>query len=100
MRTPTARAARTVRPTPCIRASATHAPWFGWRCPSPSLRGSLPLPACGEGVGVRGDPDSFLHFGEHVFAEPPHFGDHRVGSVAGKIEIDIADAEIAKRPQI
>src|SRR6516162_1871107 len=37
---------------------------------------------------------------QHILAEAPHVGDHRVGGCAFEIEIDIADAEVAERPQI
>src|SRR5215469_3220768 len=43
---------------------------------------------------------SSLNLRQHLFAEATHLGDHRVGAVAGEIEIDVTDAEITVRPQI
>src|SRR5205823_10766814 len=70
MKNPTARAARIARPTPCIQASAMDAP----------LRK--------------------LNLRQHVLAETPHVGGHRVGGSALETEIDMANPEIAERPQI
>src|SRR5262249_12061395 len=48
-----------------------------------------------EGRGEGSRPP--LNLRQHLFAQATHLGDHRIGAVAGEIEVDIADAEIAER---
>src|SRR5713226_5885756 len=88
MRNPTTRAARIARPTPCIRVSATAAPFKRDRGPPARTRAGRP----------RSQVD--LHLRQYVLAETPHVGDHRVGGDAFEAEIDMADTKIAERPQI
>ena len=41
-----------------------------------------------------------LDSAQQILAKAAHPGDHRVGRVAAKIEIDVADPDIAQRPEI
>src|SRR5215831_15484629 len=72
--------------------------------PPGSSRGSTWVPGTGPGTTISPlrfcAAKSSLYFRQYILAEAPHIGEHRFGSGAFEIEIDIANAEVPKCAQI